>query len=600
MTHQDRAVDDVRQASDIVDIITQYVPLKKSGSNFKGLCPFHQEKSPSFMVHPGKQIFHCFGCGAGGDVFSFLMKHDNMNFPEALESLAERAHIRLPERTGRREGSAAGENEKFYELHALARDYYHAKLLDPSAGRMARDYLHKRGLTDDLIREFKLGWAGEEWQGLFDFLSRKGHPEKTLLAAGLVKQSAGGRIYDLFRGRVLFPILNLQGKVIGFGGRTLGAGADEGPKYLNSPESPVFQKRRELFGLFFAKKFIDSVKPRLLVVEGYMDFLGLYSAGFKNAVATLGTALTSQHVQVLKRFAEEAVVVYDGDKAGQQASLKGLEVFLEGGMNVKLVRMPEGFDPDDWIKEKGAPAFQELLDKAMDFFDFKMDLALAAHNVRDPLGVVKITGDFLDTLAKVGNPILASHYLARLSSIVKIDETSLRTELAKRKTRGAAMAERAGPAGPRAAAPAAKVPGASREELTLIVLMMDDAAIRRRAFGEFKESDFQNRALGEIFRNLLLGNETEAQMDWPAVLRQIPEPALREDLLRLAALDWQTEEREKAFRDCLAGMQQKKISQRLEDLRTRIDAAERKREPEAVARLVIEYQSLIASSKKPV
>lgn len=551
------------------------------------------------MVHPGKQIFHCFGCAAGGDVFSFLMKHDNMNFPEALAALAERAHIRLPERVGRREGGTANaENDKFYEIHALAQDYYHAKLLHPLAGKVARDYIHKRGLGQAVIEEFKLGWAGEEWQGLLDFLSRKGFPEKLLLAAGVVKQSSGGRTYDLFRGRVIFPILNLQGKVIGFGGRTMVS--DEGPKYLNSPESPVFQKRRELFGLYYAKKFIDSAAPRLLVVEGYMDFLALYAAGFKNTVATLGTALTSQHVQVMKRFAEEAVVIYDGDKAGQAASLKGLEVFLEGGMNVKLVRMPEGYDPDDWIKQKGAAAFQDLIDKAMDFFDFKMDIALARHNVRDSLGVVKITNDFLDTLAKVTNPILAGHYLARLSAIVKIDERALRTELAKRRGQSGAM-ESSGPA-PRPALTltAPRPAGVSRDELTLIVLMMDDIGIRRKVVREFKESDFKNPALGQIFRHLIVGEENQALPDWPSLLRQVTDTALKEDLLRLAAMDMEPDEREKAYLDCMSGIRMKKISQKLEDLREQIDAAERRHENTEVARLVAEYQALIASSKKTV
>ncbi|MBP9866055.1 MAG: DNA primase [Candidatus Omnitrophica bacterium] len=599
MSNNDRIVDDVRMASDIVEIISQYVPLKKSGSNFKGLCPFHQEKSPSFMVHPAKQIFHCFGCAAGGDVFSFLMKHDNMNFPEALESLAERAHIRLPERTGRREGGASGENDQFYVIHTLAQDYYHSKLLNAASGKVARDYIYKRGLGQAIIEEFKLGWAGEEWQGLFDFLSRKGFSEKLLLAAGVVKQSSGGRIYDLFRGRIIFPILNLQGKVIGFGGRTMTS--EGGPKYLNSPESPVFQKRRELFGLYYAKKFIDSAVPRLLVVEGYMDFLALYAAGFKNAVATLGTALTSQHVQVMKRFAEEAVVIYDGDKAGQAASLKGLEVFLEGGMSVKLVRMPEGYDPDDWIKQKGSASFQELIDKAMDFFDFKMDIALARHNVRDSLGVVKITQDFLDTLAKVTNPILAGHYIARLSAIVKIDERSLRTELAKRRGQsGSVENSGASPHRAPAAAPAPRPAGATRDELTLIVMMMDDIGIRRKVVKEFKESDFTNPVLGQLFRHLVVGEQNEALPDWPALLRQVPDTVLREELLRLAAMDMQPEEREKAYVDCMATIRKKKKDQKLESLREQIDTAERRRDSAEVARLVAEYQGLIAASKKSV
>ncbi len=446
------------------------------------------------------------------------------------------------------------------------------------------------------MAEGKLGWATEEWQGLFEFLSRKGFPQKALLAAGLAKQSSGGRMYDLFRARILFPIVSLQGKTVGFGGRVLKDG--EGPKYLNSPESPIFQKRRELFGLFWAKKFIDPTRPRLLVVEGYMDYLALVAAGFKNAVATLGTALTDQHVQVLKRFAEEAVVIYDGDKAGQAASLKGLEVFLEGGMNVKLVRMPEGYDPDEWIKEKGTESFQKLVDSAQDFFDFKLDAALARYDLKDALGVVKISGDFLDTLAKVANPILSSHYLSRLSGIVKIDEATLRSELAKRKVKTAFRAEL--PPSP-AVRPAASKPASkpfSPDELTLLVLMVDDAPIRRQAFAELKESDFQNREAGEVFRMLLLSEENGESFDWASLLRRLEGKPVKTELLRLAALDVHAEERRQAFQDCLGRLRRKGVESRLEDLRERIALAEKKQDPAGVSLLVQEYQSLIASSKK--
>jgi len=603
MSNSDQVVDDVRMASDIVEIIGQYVPLKKSGSNYKGLCPFHQEKSPSFMVHPAKQIFHCFGCAAGGDVFSFLMKHDNMNFPEALEALAERAHIRLPERVGRREGGSNSENDQFYEIHTLAQDYYHAKLLNSATGKGARDYFDKRGLGTSTIEEFKLGWAGDEWQGLFDFLSRKGFSEKLLLAAGVVKQSSGGRIYDLFRGRIIFPILNLQGKVIGFGGRTMVS--ENGPKYLNSPESPVFQKRRELFGLYYAKKFIDSAAPRLLVVEGYMDFLALYAAGFKNAVATLGTALTNQHVQVMKRFAEEAVVIYDGDKAGQAASLKGLEVFLEGGMSVKLVRMPEGYDPDDWIKQKGSDAFQDLINKAMDFFDFKMDISLATHNVRDSLGVVKITNDFLDTLAKVTNPILAGHYIARLSAIVKIDEASLRTELSKRRGQSAAR-DISGEAPRRAPSPAVSVPRSAdlpKAELELIVLMMEDRNIRLRAAKDFTASDFKNTALRQVFSTLTVEDGSVALPDWPALLRGIVDSDVRNALLPAATMDRQPENLLKNYSDCIKTIRDDEWKRLRTELEEKIAHAERRKDHEALQQLIQEHQTLIrkmnASKKSP-
>ncbi|MFA7002024.1 MAG: DNA primase, partial [Candidatus Omnitrophota bacterium] len=380
MLYGDNILEQVQSANDIVEVISQVVPLKRSGRNFKGLCPFHQEKTPSFMVNAEKQIFHCFGCQTGGDVFSFLMRYENMSFPEAVRRLAERAHIRLPEKpSGREEGPS--DTEKYYEIYRLACEFYRRQYLDPVLGRKAREYFARRKFDEALAEEMKMGWAGDAWDGLFQFLSKKGFPEELLLKSGLICRSTKGTLFDLFRNRLLFPIHQLQGKVVAFGGRLIED--REGPKYLNSPENPIFSKRRELFGLHLSKKFIDREKPRILVVEGYFGFLRLYQNGFKSAVATLGTALTEEHVRILKRFAEEAVVIYDGDKAGEAASLRGMEVFLEGDMSVKLARLEGGLDPDDLIREKGAEAFAEVLGKATDFFDFKLETLQKRFNRKD-------------------------------------------------------------------------------------------------------------------------------------------------------------------------------------------------------------------------
>jgi len=593
MNHQDRVVDDVRGASDIVEIIGQFVTLKKAGRNFKGLCPFHGEKSPSFMVHPEKQIFHCFGCGVGGDVFSFLMRQDNMSFPEALRHLAERAHITIPENTWKKTGSEV-DHGKLYEIGALARDYYQAQLKDAVQGKLARDYLSQRGIRDDIVEEFSLGWAPDGWRGLFETLTRRGVLEKDILEAGLIKQGQAGRPYDVFRARIIFPILNLQGKVIGFGGRMMGEG--EGPKYLNSPESPVFQKRRELFGLYYAKKHIDREKPRLLVVEGYMDFLGLYQAGFRNTVATLGTALTDAHVQILKRFAEEAIVIYDGDRAGLEASLKGLEIFLEGGMNVKLVRMPEGDDPDDFIKREGAEAFQKLLDGAADFFDFKLEVAMARHNVSEPLGVMRVAADFSATLAKIKNPVLTSHYLGRLASILKVDETTLRHEIARIRGREARPGQ-PGTAQPKESPAVFKPRVLPPDEVTLITLMVDDEAIRTESFRRLKESDFTDPELGQLFRGLLLRHEAHEPVDWPGFLSTLQDAGLKQALVRLAAGDLSGEDRQKAFKDCLNRMHLNAQKKYLDGLRGQIRDAEKRKDAPRLETLLREYQAHLAPSK---
>ncbi len=596
MARDERSVDDVRAASDIVEIIGQSVTLKKSGSNFKGLCPFHGEKTPSFMVHPEKQIFHCFGCAVGGDVFTFLMRHDNMSFPEALEHLAERAHITLPESTWKKNPNEA-DHAKLYEIGAVAREYYHAQLHDPKQGQAALDYLSRRGVSPEDIREFQLGWAADAWRGLYDHLSRRGFSEKNLLEAGLIKKGQQGKPYDVFRARVLFPILNVQGKVIGFGGRMIAEG--DGPKYLNSSESPVFQKRRELFGLYYAKKHIDREKPRLLVVEGYMDFLALYKAGFKNTVATLGTALTEAHVQVLKRFSEEAIVIYDGDRAGLEASLKGLEVFLEGGMNVKLVRMPEGDDPDDFVRREGASGFQKLLDGAVDFFDFKLQVSMARYNVREPLGVMHVAADFAATLAKIKNPVLTSHYLGRLSSALRVDESSLRAELGRIRAKESRPVLRDQAPKPQKVPPQWVCPRVfSPDEMTLIALMVEDSGLRAKAFRLLKESDFTDQALGEIFRELLLKVDSGETIQWAAFLADLKEDGLRQGLGRLAASDWPDEERKQAFDDCLVRMNTRAYTRELDDLRFRIKEAEERGDPALLDRLLRDYQSRLSSSKE--
>ena len=423
---EDHIVEQVSAANDIVEIITQYVPLKRAGRHFKACCPFHQEKSPSFMVQPEKQLYHCFGCGVGGDVISFVMRHENMTFPESLKFLADRAHIMLPERRGTRE--APGQKEKLYEVCLLAADFYHGMLFK-EAGAAARAYLAARKISEEMIREFKLGWAPQEWRGLYDFLKGKGHSEELLKQAALIQQSPKGNYYDTFRGRLMFPIQNLQNKVIAFGGRLI---ADaEGPKYLNSPETPVFSKRRELFGLNLAKKFIDREWPNLILVEGYMDFLVLYQHGFKNAVATLGTALGEDHVRLMKRFVEEVIVVYDGDKAGEAASLRGLEILLEGGMQVKLVDLPRGEDPDDFLNKRGNEAFSGLLKNAKDLFEYKLKILLERYPRKDTLGLSKISREMLETFLKIKNTVVLSDYFRRLAGALQVDENSLRTEFSK-------------------------------------------------------------------------------------------------------------------------------------------------------------------------
>lgn len=598
MRFDDRIVDQVQAANDIVDVISQVVPLKKAGRNFKGRCPFHEEKTPSFMVSAEKQIYHCFGCGAGGNVFGFLMQYENMNFPEALRRLADRAHISLPEKSEfRKEGQS--EQEKVFEIYQAASEYYRDLFWHPEQGKAARDYFEKRGFGLELAKEFVVGWAPDAWRGLFEYLSKKGFGEAFILKARLINRSDKGNVYDVFRGRLMFPIHNLQGKVVAFGGRLIGEG--EGPKYLNSPENPVFIKRRELFGLHNAKKFLNRDFPRILVSEGYLDLLRLYDKGFKASVATLGTSLTEEHVAVLKRFVEEAVVVYDGDKAGEAASLRGMEVFLEGGLNVKLIRLPEGFDPDDFLLKKGAEEFQKLLDGAQDFFDYKIDVLLRRYNLSEASGLMKITNESLETLVKVGNPVLLDRYLRKLSGVLGVDPASLKQEWQKLRSRESRQA----PQDPGTKAPASKPAAGAAfgprknelDETLLLALLVEDPKCREAVFGEVTEDDFAQPLVRSLYRQLILLQEAGQPWGWPQVLNRIEDNGLRKSIVTWTAIEWQTDDRHKALRDCLVYLKKKRIQQKLDVLRSEIARAEARGDQAALLASAAEYQSLLHQIK---
>lgn len=598
MRFDDRIVDQVQAANDIVDVISQVVPLKKAGRNFKGRCPFHEEKTPSFMVSAEKQIYHCFGCGAGGNVFGFLMQYENMNFPEALRRLADRAHISLPEKSEfRKEGQS--EQEKVFEIYQAASEYYRDLFWHPEQGKAARDYFEKRGFALELAKEFLVGWAPDAWRGLFEYLSKKGFAEALILKARLINRSDKGNVYDVFRGRLMFPIHNLQGKVVAFGGRLIGEG--EGPKYLNSPENPVFIKRRELFGLHNAKKFLNREFPRILVSEGYLDLLRLYDKGFKASVATLGTSLTEEHVAVLKRFVEEAVVVYDGDKAGEAASLRGMEVFLEGGLNVKLIRLPEGFDPDDFLLKKGAEAFQKLLDEAQDFFDYKIDVLLKRYNLSEASGLMKITNESLETLVKVGNPVLLDRYLRKLSGVLGVDPASLKQEWQKLRSRESRQTPqdsgfKASPYKPSGGA--ASGPRKSElDETLLLALLVEDPKCREAVFGEVNESDFAQPLVSALFRQMVQLQESGQPWGWPQVLNRIDDNGLRKSIVTWTAIEWQTDDRQKALRDCLVYLKKKRIQRKLDVLRSEIARAEARGDQAALLSSAAEYQSLLHQIK---
>lgn len=591
MSYNDQVVDQVQSLNDIVEIISSYVSLKRAGRNFKANCPFHQEKTPSFVVNPDKQIFHCFGCGVGGDVFSFLMKHEQMNFPEALKHLADRAHIVLPE-SKVMPTKEKSQMDRFYQIYAVALEFYHGNLMHPERGKAARSYLEKRNFGEKEIESFQLGFALPEWRTLYEFLSKKGFVDNELIRSGIIQRSSQGKTYDLFRNRVMFPILNVQGKPIAFGGRVMG---DEMPKYLNSPESPIFQKRKEMYALNLAKKavaFSEEIR-RILIVEGYLDCIRLHANDFSNTVATLGTSLTSEHVHILKRYADEAIVLFDGDKAGEQASLRGLDIFLEEGMSVKVLCLPKGFDPDDFIRVKGKEAMSELLGQSQDVFDFKLQVLLKKYNKSDSLGLLKITSEFLETFAKIKSPVLTDRYLKKLAVTLGVEEGSLRTELQKLKSK---QFQRQSPVEFRLSQKEVKKmePPAEKLLISLVFHYPPYFQIFKELFPNYVFTGDKTKEIFDLCDHLL--RDQSSKIIASQLLNRIQNVPLKNYVSEVLLMDWSTgEDRETVFQDLIKKFKMQERDQRLLALRYQISQAEEIGDQDAILKFMKAYQTILTN-----
>ena len=378
MFYPEELVEEVRTRNDIVDVISGYVKLQRKGSSYFGLCPFHNEKSPSFSVSPGKQMYYCFGCGAGGNVLTFIMEYENYSFPEALKLLADRAGVNLPEQEYSKEERRQQDlRTAILEVNKTAAKYYYYQLRT-EAGKPGMDYLKNRQLSEETMQRFGLGYAGKYSDGLYRYLKQKGVSDELLRQSGLMNVDEKRGMYDKFWNRVIFPIMDVNNRVIGFGGRVMGDGK---PKYLNSPETKVFDKSRNLYGLNVAR---TSRKKYIIVCEGYMDVISMHQAGFTNSVASLGTALTSQHASLLKRYTQEVILSYDSDEAGIKAALRAIPLLKEAGLTARVLRMAPYKDPDEFIKTLGTEAFQERIDQAQNSFLFEVSILETGYDMKDP------------------------------------------------------------------------------------------------------------------------------------------------------------------------------------------------------------------------
>ena len=380
MRYSDDIIEEVRQKNDIVDVVSQYVKLTRKGSFYFGLCPFHNEKTPSFSVTPGKQMYYCFGCGAGGNVFNFIMEYENYTFGEALKHLADRAGVELPQIEYSKEvREKAQERAELLEINKQAAQYFYYQLRTEKSAQ-GYQYLTGRGLSEETMRKFGLGYSDKFGGGLYQFLKSKGYGDDRLRESGLFNVDERHGMYDKFWNRVIFPIMDVNNRVIGFGGRVMGDGK---PKYLNSPETKIFDKSRNLYGLNVAR---TTRRKYLILCEGYMDVISMHQAGFTNAVASLGTALTSGHASLLKRYTQEVLLLYDSDEAGVRAALRAIPILREAGVNSRVVNLRPYKDPDEFIKNLGAEAFEERLEQASDSFMFRVSIAESEFPMEEPQG----------------------------------------------------------------------------------------------------------------------------------------------------------------------------------------------------------------------
>jgi DNA primase len=508
----------IRSKIDITELIAEYVPhLQRAGRSMKARCPFHQERTPSFIASPERQTFHCFGCGEGGDAFAFLMKIENLSFTEAAEKLAARVGV-IFKPLERSLGPEEKERLKIRELLDFAVSHYHELLLKSPQAQAVLDYLEKRGLSSGSLRVFRLGLAPRSG-GLLGAAALKGFPRELLVKAGLAI-FRGGALRDYFYDRILFPIRDAKGAVVGFGGRALG---ETEPKYLNSPDSAVFSKGRVLYGLFEGLPALRKSRQALLM-EGYMDAIAAHQHGFSNACAPLGTALTPEHATVLKRYVSEVRIVFDPDSAGMAAAIRGAELLLAAGLEVRITTLPEGLDPDEHLQRHGSESFRKCLDSSVDLVEFKTERLLKVQTF--PLSAQaksQIGRDVLSTIGKCSDEILKGEWLRRLSQRLVVSEESLRREFLK----GQGTIQRSRNFVPSAEAEGSQI---SRPDEQVLALLLKDPSLSHMA----REEDFESPAARSLWR--VLKSLDPLPPDWPAKLMDSLGPGERVAASRLLVL----------------------------------------------------------------
>ena len=498
-------IEEIKSRCDIVDIISDYMHLEKSGSNYTGLCPFHSEKTGSFMVSKSKQIYKCFGCNAGGDVISFVMRWENVDFMEAVKILARKCGITLDRNISEEEKKKIQEINKLREIHTEAARFYFANLLRTK--NPGYEYLRKRGLSDKIIKKFGLGYSPNSWNSLMNYLLSKGYDKTDLVKCGLIThKTESNKYFDRFRNRVMFPIFNYNGKVIGFGGRVLD---DSLPKYLNSPETLVFNKRMNLYGLNISKKGIKD--DTLILVEGYMDLISLYQNNIENVVATLGTALTIEQAKLIRRFAKNVIISYDSDQAGQNATLRAIDILLKADIKVKILNLKDCKDPDDFIKKYGFDGYKKAIEESDYYIKFKIDLLKNKYNLKNDTQKMNFVEESTLMLKKLKSPIEKDLYAKYLSDLTNISVDSIRASIGIKVSRNYNNKNNAKHTNVhRKIEQMSKIQdGYLKVETNFIKLLMENKELRNSVISDIKSDEFSIDETKEIFNYIIKNKELD-------------------------------------------------------------------------------------------
>lgn len=578
----ENVLEEILSRIDIVEIVSGCIPLKRSGRNFKALCPFHHEKTASFMVSPDRQIYRCFGCGESGNAFKFLMKYDHLEFIETVEILAKKAGVILPEKE-KIDRNTESLYTQLYKINELAAIFYQ-ETLNGLDNQSAKDYLLKRGMKETVIKLFKIGAAPDKWNGLINYLRAKNINLSLMEKAGLILPNDQGGYYDRFRNRIIFPIFDIKSRVIGFGGRVF-TPQESAAKYINSPETLIYIKGDNLYGLNAAKDAIIK-NDFVVIVEGYLDFIMPYSHGLQNIVASLGTALTEKQVNLLKRWTQNAVMVYDADNAGETAALRTLDIFIEEGMNVKVVSLPEGFDPDLFVRKSGIERFREEICQAKNLFEYKLKILKSHCDISRIEGKAKVCLEILPTINKFKNAVLKSEYIKWLAGELEIKEEALLQELKKVKEKRPYL-EHGGIS-------QKKTQAINPTERLLLKLIMEETALIGRVRKQLNPVDFQDEKISKVVSLIFNLDEQGRNVETNKLMGQLEDKDSLEIICE-AAFDSAvvSQNKDKIVDDCIKLIKNRRVILLKQRLQEQIKIAESLGNEEELDGLRTEFCNLI-------